>query len=49
MNDYTFKKTTGVYAVCMAGVLLLWAIFLLLATLTYQLYDSIEDFVIEFG
>jgi hypothetical protein len=48
MNDYTFKKTTGVYAVCMAGVLLLWAIFLLLATLTYQLYDSIKDFVIEF-
>lgn len=48
MNDYTFKKTIGVYMVCMAGVLLLWAIFLLLATLTYQLYDSIRDLIIEF-
>jgi len=48
MNDYTFKKTAGVYMVCMAGVLLLWAIFLLLATLTYQLYDSVRDLMIEF-
>lgn len=47
MNGYTFKKTIGVYLVCLAGVLLLWAIFLLLATLTYQLYDSLRDFVIE--
>ena len=47
MNNYSFKTTISVYIISIIGVILLWALVLLLATLVYQLYDSIKDLTIE--
>jgi len=48
MNDYDFKQTVKVFLVSLAGVLLLWAVLMLLFTLTYQLYDFVKGILLEF-
>lgn len=47
MNDYGFTQAIKVSAVCLVGIVLLWAIFLLLATLTYQLFDFVKKIIVE--
>jgi hypothetical protein len=47
MNAYTFRQAVQVALVCLVGVLLFWAVFLLLATLIYQLYHFVQVILVE--
>lgn len=47
MNAYTFKQAVQVTLVCLVGMLLFWAVFLLLATLVYQLYHFVQGILVE--
>lgn len=47
MNAYTFAQALRVALVCVVGLLLFWAVFLLLATLVYQLYHFVQGILVE--
>jgi hypothetical protein len=47
MNSYTFRQAFRVGLVCVVSILLFWAVFLLLATLIYQLYHFVQGVLVE--
>jgi hypothetical protein len=47
MNAYTFRQAVQVGLVCVVSILLFWAVFLLLATLIYQLYHFVQGVLVE--
>jgi hypothetical protein len=47
MNDFTFKHTVQVYLTSIISMVLFWAVFLLLATLTYQFINFIGGVILE--
>jgi hypothetical protein len=47
MNAYTFRQAIRVTLVCVVSILLFWAVFLLLATLIYQLYHFVQGILVE--
>lgn len=47
MNAYTFARALQVALVCLVGMLLFWAVFLLLSTLVYQLYHFVQGILVE--
>jgi hypothetical protein len=47
MNAYTFRQAVRVGLVCLVSILLFWAVFLLLATLIYQLYHFVQGVLVE--
>jgi len=47
MNAYTFRQAIRVGLVCVVSILLFWAVFLLLATLIYQLYHFVQGVLVE--
>lgn len=47
MNDYTLIQTVGICLITMITVLLIWAAFLLAATLTGQLVDFVRGLMTE--
>ncbi len=47
MNAYTFRQAVQVGLVCVVSILLFWAVFILLATLIYQLYHFVQGVLVE--
>jgi hypothetical protein len=46
-NDFSFKHTIQVFIVSFITMILFWAVFLLLAALTYQLIDFVDGVILE--
>lgn len=48
LNDYSLKKTLGICVLSIIGMLLIWAILLLLFALTSQLFHFFQGIMLEF-